>query len=143
VPGLLKAAGHSELWQMPIPGTDNAADLQVPASASSGMGVNAAAKNIDGAVAFLDFLATPESVAAWGELSGLATMLPGSATKYDHIYKEMMPLFRSGRTAIYMDNKWPNSRVQQTHMAGIQEILNKTATIDDVLKRMDEAYSEG
>jgi hypothetical protein len=42
-----------------------------------------------------------------------------------------------------MDNKWPNSRVQQTHMAGIQEILNKTATIDDVLKRMDEAYSEG
>jgi raffinose/stachyose/melibiose transport system substrate-binding protein len=143
VPGILKAAGHNELWQMPIPGSDNPAELQIPASASSGLGVNAAGKNVDGAVAFLDYMATPDSVAAWGEISGLPTMLPGSATSHDHIYKDMMPLFRADKTAIYMDNKWPNSRVQQTHMAGIQEILNKTATIDDVLKRMDEAYAEG
>lgn len=140
VPGVLNAAGHGDFWQMPIPGTDDPATNQIAASASSGLGVNAAARNLDGAVAFLDFLAMPENVAAWGEVSGLPTMLPGAATSHDAIYKDMMPLFRAGRSAIYMDNKWPNSRVQQTHMAGIQEILNGVATIEDVLKRMDEAY---
>lgn len=140
VPGVLNAAGHGDFWQMPIPGTDDPEVNQIAASASSGMGVNAAAKNLDGAVAFLDFLAMPENVAAWGEVSGLPTVLPGAATSHDAIYKDMMPLFRSGRSAIYMDNKWPNSRVQQTHMAGIQEILIGSATIEDILTRMDEAY---
>jgi raffinose/stachyose/melibiose transport system substrate-binding protein len=42
-----------------------------------------------------------------------------------------------------MHNRWPNARVQQVHLAGIQELLAGTAGIADVLARMDEAYTQG
>jgi hypothetical protein len=79
-------------------------------------------------------------VTRWANSSGLATVLPGSTGTFDFIYKDMYPLLRAGRSVPHQDNKWPNTRVQQTHTAGIQELLNGTTTIDAVLASMDEAF---
>ncbi|MEX0852866.1 MAG: extracellular solute-binding protein [Bauldia sp.] len=140
IPGVRKAAGHDDFWQMPIPGTDNPDETRISASPSSGFGVNAAAKDKETALAFLDFMASPEGVSRWANSSGLATVLPGSTGKFDYIYKDMYPLLRDGKSVPHQDNKWPNTRVQQTHTAGVQELLNGTTTVEAVLKQMDEAF---
>jgi raffinose/stachyose/melibiose transport system substrate-binding protein len=140
IPGVRKAAGHDDFWQLPIPGTDNPGETTISASPSSGFGVNAASSNQADALAFLDSMASPEGVTRWANSSGLATVLPGSTGTFDFIYKDMYPLLRGGRSVPHQDNKWPNTRVQQTHTAGIQELLNGTTTIDAVLASMDEAF---
>lgn len=136
---LFTLSGHNNFWQFPVPGTDDPSQTRIPASASSGFGVNAAG-NVDAALAWVDFLAEPENVAAWGEVSGLPTVLPGRSNRFDGIYKDMKPLLDSDLSVLYMDNKWPNSRVQQTHMSGVQELLNDANSIEAVLKAMDDAF---
>lgn len=142
VPALLGFADHEDFWLLPLNGTDDPDKLRIPASASSGLGVNANAANPEGAIAFLDFLAEPEQVTEWG-MSGVATLLPGAPSKWDELYEDATPLLRSGKSVIYMDNRWPNARVQQAHLAGVQELLSGQSTIDEVLSRMDEAYAQG
>ena len=58
----------------------------------------------------------------------------------DPIYVEVMKLVNAGKGALYMDNKWPNPRVQEAHFVGVHDIFSGKATVDEVLARMDAAY---
>lgn len=142
VPALLGFANHEDFWLLPLNGTEDPDKQRIPASASSGLGVNANAENAEAAVAFLDFLAEPEQVTEWGA-SGVATLLPGAPSKWDELYKDAFPLLREGKSVIYMDNRWPNARVQQSLLAGAQELLGGQASVEEVLSRMDDAYDQG
>jgi raffinose/stachyose/melibiose transport system substrate-binding protein len=136
-----KFAGNRDFAMMPVPGSDDPAKLWIAASASSGFSINSKAAAKDAAVAFLNFLAEPDTVAAFSGAGMQPPVLPASANPdVDKLYVLMMPAYREGRSTIFMDQTWPNPRPQQIHNAGVQELLTGRTTPEDILKRMDEAY---
>lgn len=138
--GMIKAAGHRDFVMWPLPGRNDAAQTQVAVGITNGYGVSETSKNKDAAIAFLDFMNEPELQAMWAEVT-LVPVFGQPPENTDPIYTELMQYVSDGKGALYMDNKWPNPRVQEAHFVGVQELLSGTTTIKDVLGRMDAAYA--
>ena len=43
----------------------------------------------------------------------------------------------------FMDQLWPNAKVQQTMLSGLQEIFSDQTTPDKLLAKMDADYKAG
>jgi raffinose/stachyose/melibiose transport system substrate-binding protein len=137
--GMIKAAGHREFEMWPIPGRDNAEQTQVPVGITNGYGVFEGSKNKDAAIAFLNFMHEPEIQKDWATTTLVPVFgMPPEMT--DPVYVGIMKYVNEGKGALYMDNKWPNPRVQEAHFVGIHDLFSGKATIKDVLGRMDAAY---
>jgi raffinose/stachyose/melibiose transport system substrate-binding protein len=134
---LLNFAGHRDFEVWPIPGNDNPEDTQIPMSLANGLGVNAATRNKEAALAFLNFLSQPKELQELGRV--LETPVLAEGIEPSPLFAKMMP-YVADKGVLFMDNKWPNARVQQTHFSGVQEMLNGSATPEDVLRRMDQAF---
>ncbi|CAH1658696.1 MAG: extracellular solute-binding protein [Chelatococcus sp.] len=139
--GILNFAGHRDFIIWPTPATDNPQETRVPSSLGNSLGINAKTRNPEAALAFLKFMGSPEMLSLMGSELDLPVL--GKDVTYDPIFTDVMQMVNSGKIAMFMDNKWPNARVQQTHFSGIQELFAGSATIADVLKRMDQAYQSG
>jgi raffinose/stachyose/melibiose transport system substrate-binding protein len=137
--GMVKAAGHRDFVMWPIPGRDDPAQTRVATGITNGYGVAATSKMKDVAKAFLDFNNEPEIQADWATIT-FVPVFGQPADQIDPAYTEMMSYVGAGKGALYMDNKWPNPRVQEAHFVGIQDLFAGKATIKDVLGRMDAAY---
>lgn len=138
---MFKFAGHRDFAIMPIPASSDANKFWTTASASTGYAINAKAAGSEAARAFMNFLAEPDSVNVFASAAVSPTVLPSAPNpEVDRIFRSWSELFRAGRTTPYPDFTWPNPRAQQIHNAGIQELLAGKTTVDDVLRRMDEAY---
>jgi len=139
VAGLIAAAGHSDFVMWPLPGRDNAAQTRVPVGITNGYGVAESSKNKDAAKAFLRFNNQTEIQEDWARITRVPVFgMPPEKT--DPIYVEVMRYVNEGKGALYMDNKWPNPRVQEAHFVGITDLLAGKAKVTDVLGRMDIAY---
>jgi raffinose/stachyose/melibiose transport system substrate-binding protein len=139
--GILNFASHRDFIIWPTPATDDPQETRVPSSLGNSLGINAKSRNPEAALAFLKFMGSPEMLSLMGSELDLPVL--GKDVKYDPIFADIMQMVNSGKIAMFMDNKWPNARVQQTHFSGIQELFAGSATIADVLKRMDQAYQSG
>ena len=42
----------------------------------------------------------------------------------------------------FMDQQWPNAKVQPAHFAGVQELFAGKTDIDGLLAKLDEAYQQ-
>jgi raffinose/stachyose/melibiose transport system substrate-binding protein len=114
----------------------------MPAGAGGAYGINAKAKNPTAAEKFIDFLSTTQSQATMSEVQGAPPAnldgweAPASMTSIvDHV--------NAGTVHPYADQLWPNAKVADAHMAGVQQIMGDQGTIPDVLAAMDAAYAEG
>lgn len=137
--GMIKTAGHRDFVMWPIPGRDEPAQTHVPVGITNGYGVFEGSKNKDAAIAFLNFMHEPEIQQDWADITLVPVFgMPPELT--DPVYVEIMGYVNAGKGALYMDNKWPNPRVQEAHFVGIHDLFSGGATIKDVLGRMDEAY---
>lgn len=138
---MFKYAGHRDFAIMPVPSSDNPAKFWATATASTGYAVNAKAANPEAAQAFMNFLAEPDSINVFSSAAVSPTVLPSAPNpEIDKIFRAWTDIYRQGRTTPYPDFTWPNPRAQQIHNAGIQDLLAGKTTVDDLLKRMDEAY---
>lgn len=139
VAGMIAAAGHRDFAMWPLPANDDPAKTQVAVGITNGYGVSAASKNKDAAIAFLNFLAEPESMADWAKVTTVP-VFGQSEDQTDPIYVDIMKFVNAGKGALYMDNKWPSPRVQEAHFVGVQDLFAGKATIEQVLARMDAAF---
>jgi putative spermidine/putrescine transport system substrate-binding protein len=74
---------------------------------ASGAAIPATAKNVDGAVAFLDYYMQPEVQAAFAKDSGLAPAYPNAAAMVDPSVQKYMVTFAPNlEKAIKIDNSW-------------------------------------
>jgi len=137
--GMIKAAGHRDFKMWPIPGRDDPTQTRVPVGITNGYGVFEGSKNKDAAIAFLNFMNEPEIQRDWADITLVPVFgMPPELT--DPVYVEIMGYVNAGKGALYMDNKWPNPRVQEAHFVGIPDLLDGRASVKDVLGRMDAAY---
>jgi raffinose/stachyose/melibiose transport system substrate-binding protein len=127
----------------PLPATDDPAQTIVPAAAGAGYGVNAKAKNPELAMKFIDFVMSPEGMNLFAEKQGGLPALPDTGYGIDPSLSELQTFIDDDRTVPFMDQLWPNPKVQQTMFTGLQEIFSGQGTAEQLLTSMDADYASG
>jgi raffinose/stachyose/melibiose transport system substrate-binding protein len=126
-----------------LPATDDPATFIMPAAAGAGYGVNAKAKNKELALKFISYVMSPEGMGVFNKKQGSLPSLPDTGSAVDPSLAEVQKFIGEGRTVPFMDQLWPNAKVQQTMLSGLQEIFSKQSTADKVLAAMDADYKAG
>ncbi|MGN9842602.1 extracellular solute-binding protein [Nonomuraea sp. H19] len=142
LPDFRKAASSpGDLSMFPVPGADDANSVWIPAGVVVGLGAGAKGKNVEEAKAFIDFLGKQESINAWAKAISAIPLTQDASSTIDPAVQSFLP-FTKDRAVPFMDQRWPNAEVQPVHFAVIQELLAGKSTIDEALKKMDEAYQK-
>jgi raffinose/stachyose/melibiose transport system substrate-binding protein len=126
-----------------LPATDDAASFIMPAAAGAGYGVNAKAKNKDLALKFVTYVMSPEGMKVFNEAQGSLPTLASAGSPVDPGLTELTTFVKDNRTVPFMDQLWPNAKVQQTMLSGLQEVFSDQSTPDKVLQAMDTDYKAG
>jgi raffinose/stachyose/melibiose transport system substrate-binding protein len=126
-----------------LPATDDPAQFIMPAAAGAGYGVNAEPKNKELALKFVNFVMSPQGMKLFNETQGSLPTLPGAGTTVDPGLAELTKYVEDNRTVPFMDQLWPNAKVQQTMLSGLQEVFSDQTTADQVLADMDTDYKAG
>jgi len=126
-----------------LPATDDTAQTFMPAAAGAGYGVNAKTKNKELALKFVSFVMSPAGMSVFNGKQGSLPALPDAGSAIDPSLAEVAKYINDGRTVPFMDQLWPNAKVQQTMLSGLQEIFSNQSTPDKVLAAMDANYKEG
>jgi raffinose/stachyose/melibiose transport system substrate-binding protein len=127
----------------PLPGIDDPDKILMPAAAGAGYGVNAKAKNKKLALKFVNFVMSPDGMKLFAEKQGGLPALPDTGYKLDPALTEISKFIESDRTVPFMDQLWPNPKVQQNMLSGLQEIFSGQSTAKDLLSTMDTDYKAG
>ncbi|WP_030937091.1 ABC transporter substrate-binding protein [Streptomyces sp. NRRL S-646] len=126
-----------------LPATDTPSETLIPAAAGAGYGVNAKAKNPELALKFVNFVMSPQGMNLFVTKQGGLPSLPDTGFQVDPSLTELSQFIRSNRTVPFMDQRWPNAKVQQTMLSGLQEIFSGQSTPQKLLKEMDGDYKAG
>ncbi|MGW9114093.1 ABC transporter substrate-binding protein [Microbacterium sp. NPDC055683] len=127
----------------PFPATDSADDTYLPVSVGVVYAANAASDNAELAREFIDFLASSEGQAAYATAAGAAPALASDDFEPNPVLSPVTEFQAEGRDRPFPDVFWPNTKVQQEHLTGIQELFTDSITVDELLQRMDDAFAEG
>jgi raffinose/stachyose/melibiose transport system substrate-binding protein len=141
--GLRDQAKGTRFALHPVPATNVASQTWMPGAAGAAWGVNAKARNRDLALRFVDFLATPTAMNAFVRAAGSLPAFPNAQYKADAALASLVRFQRSGKTVPFMDQLWPNPRVQAEHLTGLQDVFAGKKKAIDVLRAMDRAYRSG
>ncbi|MFB8776981.1 ABC transporter substrate-binding protein [Streptomyces broussonetiae] len=141
---LLKAKNPDGRFTLKVlPATDDADTFLMPAAAGGGYGVNARTKNKELALKFVDFVMSREGMNLFVTRQGSLPTLPDTGHRADPSLTELSGFIAADRTVPFMDQLWPNPKVQQTMLSGLQEIFSGQSTPAQVLADMDTAYRSG
>lgn len=136
------AAEGTTFSMTPFPATDDAEETNLPVSVGIVYAANAKAKNPELAKKFIDFLASSEGQAVYATAAGAAPALASSDFEPDPVLAAITEYQADGRARPFPDVFWPNTKVQQEHLTGIQELFNDSITVDELLQRMDTAFAD-
>ncbi|MEU6251349.1 extracellular solute-binding protein [Streptomyces sp. NPDC047043] len=126
-----------------LPATDTPSETLIPAAAGAGYGVNAKAKHPELALKFVNFVMSPQGMNLFVKKQGGLPSLPDTGFATDPSLAELSTFIKSGRTVPFMDQLWPNAKVQQTMLSGLQEIFSGQSTPQKLLGEMDTDYKAG
>jgi len=136
-----EAPKGTQFGMFAVPATNDPAQTQMPGAAGGSYGVNAKADNKKLAMQLVRFMGTTKAVDAYAEATGNLPSIPNSQFQVDPALQTLVDYQKQGRTVPFMDQLWPNPKVQQVHFTGVQEIFSGKSTPTDVLNQMDQAYS--
>jgi raffinose/stachyose/melibiose transport system substrate-binding protein len=126
-----------------LPAADEPDQFLMPAAAGAGYGINAKAKNPDLALKFVTFVMSPEGMNLYVEKQGGLPSLPDTGFAVDPSLTELSTFLGEDRTVPFMDQLWPNAKVQQTMLSGLQEIFSGQSTPKELLDDMGADYKAG
>ncbi|MDP9847446.1 extracellular solute-binding protein [Streptosporangium lutulentum] len=135
------ATSPDDLSMFPLPGSDDASTVWIPAGVVVGLGASAKGKNAEEAKAFIDFLGKQENINLWAKAIAAIPLTQDASSTIDPAVESFLP-FTKDKAVPFMDQRWPNAEVQPTHFAVVQELLAGKSTVDEALKKMDEAYAK-
>jgi raffinose/stachyose/melibiose transport system substrate-binding protein len=125
-----------------VPATDDATQTLMPGAAGGAYAMNAKMKNTSLATKFIDFMASPEAMNLYVSATGSLPAIPNNAFHTDPALQSFIDYQKAGKTVPFMDQLWPNPKVQQAHFTGVQNMLSGKADPAKVLQEMDQAYRE-
>ncbi|MFI0478997.1 ABC transporter substrate-binding protein [Actinomadura sp. 9N215] len=119
---------------LPVPGRKQSIlPLEV-----SGLSVAARGKNVDEAVKFLDFVAQKREL--YAEKTGAFSPAQMQRGELPAFLKPLEPLAKQGRYSLGASTMWPSDAPAQAAYKTMAGLYNKTRTVDDILKAMDESW---
>jgi raffinose/stachyose/melibiose transport system substrate-binding protein len=137
------APKDTKFTMAPFPATDDASSQLMAGAVGASFGMNAKAKNPASAKAFLEYITSSEGVATYAKAASGLPALPTDHFTADPALKELQQYLADGKTVPFMDQLWPNPKVQQVHLSIIQQLLSGSTTVPDALAKMDEAFKSG
>ncbi|MEV5829815.1 extracellular solute-binding protein [Spirillospora sp. NPDC052242] len=137
-----EAPQGTEFGLFAVPATDDAERTRMPGAAGGAFAMNAKAANPDLATEFIDFLATPKAMNLYAGATGNLPSFPNDEFELDPTLQPLVDFQKANKTVPFMDQLWPNPKVQQAHFTGVQNMFAGDADPTAVLKQMDEAYKE-
>ncbi|MFI7483354.1 ABC transporter substrate-binding protein [Kocuria sp. M1R5S2] len=138
-----QAPEGTELNMLPLPATDDPEETRMAGAAGSAYAVNASSDNTENALKFIDFIQSPEGMNLYAETNAALPAIPNDEFDTHPALTVLQEYQQEGKTDPFMDQLWPNARVQQTHFAVVQELLGGQTTVQDALAQMDAAYQQG
>ncbi len=144
VVALLKAKNPSGTFVLkPLPANDDPASTFMPSAAGAGYGVNAKTKNKALALKFITYVMSPQGMSVFNKKQGSLPSLSEAGSTVDPSLSELSTFISQGKTVPFMDQLWPNPKVQQTMLSGLQEIFSNQTTPTKLLTKMDTDYKAG
>ncbi|WP_425826618.1 ABC transporter substrate-binding protein [Streptomyces fractus] len=137
IAGVQQQAPKHEFTFSALPATDNPDDTYFTALPGFTVSVNAKAKNPGAAKAFLNFLAEPKQINKYANGYASAPIIPNDSYKAPKNLATFDKAVADGKSAKLAD--WPNPKVNEVAQQGVQAIFLGKESIDDVLKKMQEA----
>ena len=137
----LRQANSKPTYKMfPLPATDNPGETWMPGAANAGFAVNAKTKN-PMAMKFVNFVASPAFQNTFAKTQGSLPAYPNRVFKVDSGLTRFVQYQKGGKTYPFPDQLWPNPKVQQAHLTGLQDIFaDQGKTVAQMLSAMDKAY---
>ncbi|WP_392971686.1 ABC transporter substrate-binding protein [Streptomyces sp. LN245] len=137
----LRAAAPGMHFRMTaLPATDQPNETRIPGAVSAAYGLNAKAPHRKAALAFVDFLGSERGQNLYNRSGATLPALPSNSFSVDPAVAEVARRQKDGTTVPFMDQRWPNSEVQQTHFEQVRALFAGTTDIAHALAAMDSAY---
>ena len=76
---------------------------------------------------------SPAGMSLFNQKQGSLPSLADAGSTIDPSLAELSKFINEGKTVPFMDQLWPNAKVQQTMLSGLQEIFSGQTTADKVL----------
>jgi len=139
LPAIQGMAPNSKFGMFALPATDNPKETWMPAAVGGGFGINSKTKNLAAAQKFINFMAQPETMNEYAKANAAFPAIPNKSFIADPALKFMDTLVKAGKTYPFMDQMWPNAKIQPAQYDGIQRMLSGTGSVPDILSAMDDA----
>jgi raffinose/stachyose/melibiose transport system substrate-binding protein len=137
---LRSAAPGMHFRMTALPATDQPNETRIPGAVSAAYGLNAKAPHRKAALAFVDFLGSERGQNLYNRSGATLPALPSNSFSADPAVVEVARRQKDGTTVPFMDQRWPNSEVQQTHFEQVRALFAGTTDIAHALAAMDSAY---
>jgi raffinose/stachyose/melibiose transport system substrate-binding protein len=137
------AKSTGDIGLFPFPASDSPDDLNIAAGVSAGVGASANGKHLDEAKKFIEWLSQPENMATFANANQSIPLVGSEDAEVNPNIAPFVSFLTEGRTVPFMDQQWPNAKVQPAHFAGIQELFAGKTDVDGLLRKLDEAYQQG
>ncbi|MDI5975661.1 ABC transporter substrate-binding protein [Amycolatopsis magusensis] len=134
-------APGAELRMFALPAGNDPAKVRMPGAISAAYGVNARSGNPDLALKFADFLGSEQGQNLYNEQGGTLPAIPNASFRADPALGVLDQHLRAGTTVPFMDQLWPNPKVQQEHFSQVQKLFSGSATVPQALEALDKAYA--
>ncbi|MFI7182142.1 ABC transporter substrate-binding protein [Streptomyces anthocyanicus] len=125
-----------------LPATDDPDDTRMPGAVSAAYGLNPGTPHRKEALAFIDFLGSARGQNLYNRSGATLPAIPNASFTVDPAIREVAERQKAGTTVPFMDQRWPNSAVQQTHFAQVEALFAGTTDVEAALAALDKAYEE-
>ncbi|MEV7413597.1 extracellular solute-binding protein, partial [Streptomyces althioticus] len=139
---LRAAAPGLTLRMTALPATDDPDDTRMPGAVSAAYGLNPDTRHRKEAFAFIDFLGSARGQNLYNRSGATLPAIPNPSFTVDSAIREVAERQKAGTTVPFMDQRWPNSAVQQTHFAQVKALFSGITDIGGALSALDKAYRE-
>ena len=123
-----------------LPATESANDLVLTSNPGSAMAVGESSKNMDAALAFIDFLTTPEHDALQAEENYGLPYTVSDQVKFNDALAPIKDLYMGGNSLLFPTAHWPNPEVKQTIIAESQKMLTGTQDVAGVVDAVQASF---
>jgi raffinose/stachyose/melibiose transport system substrate-binding protein len=141
-PFLAAAKNKDDIGTFPFPAANSADALKIPAGVDAGIAASAKGKHLAEAKKFIAWLGRPENMASFSKATYSIPLVGADPAKTDALLKPFASFMTANKTVPFMDQQWPNAKVQPVHFAGVQDLVAGKTDVGGLLKKLDEAYQQ-
>lgn len=140
--GTAKAANPDiEIGMFPFPANEPGEEQWMTVSIGSIMAISSSSKSIDEAKQYVEAWTTKAYSQIWTDKSKSTSTMKGVDNSFDPAMNDLSPYLEKLKTWRFANAGWPVEEITTVFMKKFQEAYAGKATVEDILKAMDNAVN--